>query len=299
VTTLEKGGLSNNCFMPNQESPVIRIEPAARVAFVNWAELWRYRDLLELLIKRDLTVRYRQTILGPLWLILQPLVLTIVFSGVFGAVGQFSTDGIPRPLFYLAGLVPWAYFSLVFGQVASSLHSNVHLFSKVYFPRLVIPLSVLVSGLLALGIQVVCLHLVRGFYLLSGWDTGSFSYLDALLWLPFALLLLMGFTFGAGLWMAVLTARYRDLVQVSPFFVQVLMYVTPLLYPLSALPERYRPIASLNPLTVVLEAHRLAVFGVGSLSVSSALIAAVATLVMLGSGLRAFSKMERTVVDSI
>jgi lipopolysaccharide transport system permease protein len=285
--------------MIKQDTPVTKIQPASKGAFVNWTELWKYRDLLELLIRRDFTVRYRQTILGPIWLILQPLVLTVVFSGVFGAVGQFSTDGLPRPLFYLAGLVPWAYFSLVFGQVASSLHSNVHLFSKVYFPRLVIPLSVLISGLLALVIQMICFHLVRGFYVFSGWQTGSFSFLNALVWFPFALLLLLGFTFGAGLWMAVLTARYRDLVQVSPFFVQVLMYVTPLLYPLSAMPEKYRVVASLNPLTVVLEAHRVAVFGVGSVTVSSAVIAASATVVMLFSGLRAFSRMERTVVDSI
>lgn len=285
--------------MSSIEQPIIRIEPPGRVGLVNWKELWKYRDLLELLIRRDLTVRYRQTILGPLWLLLQPLVLTVVFSGVFGAVGQFSTEGLPRPLFYLSGLVPWAYFSLVFGQVASSLHGNVQLFSKVYFPRLVIPLSVLVSGLMAYLIQSVCFQLVRGYYLVSNWSAGSSSVSSFLVWLPLALGLMLSFTFGAGLWMAVLTARYRDLVQVAPFLVQVLMYVTPLLYPLSSLPEKYQALAALNPLTVVIESHRIALLGVGSVSALSLGVAIAMTLVLLGTGLHAFSRMERTVVDTI
>lgn len=263
------------------------------------AEIWAYRDLLELLVRRDIAVRYRQTVLGPLWLIIQPIAMTLVFSGVFGAVGNFSTDGVPRPLFYLAGLVPWAYFSLVFGQVSGSLQQNVHLFSKVYFPRLIIPLSTLLSGLVALVIQLACFAIVRSYYAVASPVTVGWGGWSSLFWLPFAFILLTAFTFGLGLWMAVLTARYRDLVQVAPFLVQILMYVTPLLYPLSSVPEKYQLLTSLNPLTLILDAFRHAVFGIGAPETGPVLAGLGCTAVLLLSGLRAFAIVERDVVDSI
>jgi lipopolysaccharide transport system permease protein len=233
-----------------------------------------------------------------MWLVIQPLVMTGIFSGVFGAVGGFSTDGVPRPLFYLAGLVPWAYFSQVFGQVAGSLHGNVQLFSKVYFPRLVIPLSVVLSGLVGLLIQLACFLVVMVIYVAIAAEcpVGNWTSLFAL---PSALLLLMVLTLGAGLWMAVLTARYRDLAQVAPFIVQVLMYVTPLIYPLSSVPERYRLLASLNPLTVVLETFRSCSFGTSAPGIGPVLVAVVSSLVVLVSGFAAFSRVEKNIVDSI
>jgi lipopolysaccharide transport system permease protein len=277
----------------------IHILPSKKADVLNLAELWQYRDLLELLVKRDIAVKYRQTVLGPLWLVVQPLALTLVFSGVFGAVGNFPTDGVPPPLFYLAGLVPWAYFSLVFGQVAGSLHGNVHLFSKVYFPRLIIPLSSLASGLIALGIQFLCFALARLYYAAATPHEIPWGGAMTFLLLPFALLLVMAFTFAAGLWMAVLTARYRDLTQVAPFLIQILMYVTPLIYPLSSVPEKFKLLASLNPLTVVLEAFRQAAFGGAGLPAVPVIAAVASTAILLLSGLRAFSIVERNVVDSI
>lgn len=277
----------------------IRINSRSRASALDVVELWAYRDLLEMLVRRDTAVRYRQTVLGPLWLIIQPLAMTTVFSGVFGALGGFSTEGVPGPLFYLAGLVPWAYFSTVFAQVAASLQGNVHLFSKVYFPRLIIPLSTLLSGLVGLLIQLICFAGVRLFYAVKMPTAIPVGGWQSLLLLPLALLLLMVFTFGAGLWMAVLTARYRDLAQVAPFLVQILMYVTPLIYPLSSVPERFRLGASLNPLSVVLEAFRNVSFGAGSLAVGPCVVAVLVSLVLLLTGLRAFSIVERNVVDSI
>lgn len=283
----------------NNKAKETRISAAKNAHLLNLRELWDYRDLLELLVRRDVTVKYRQTILGPLWLVLQPLALTMVFSGVFSSVGGFSTDGVPPPLFYLAGLVPWAYFSQVFGQVASSLHSNVHLFSKVYFPRLVIPLSAALSGLVGLAIQLACFVSARGLYSSVTLSTITFGGYYTWLCLPIAFVLLVVFTFGAGLWMAVLTARYRDLMQVTPFLVQVLMYVTPLIFPLSSVPEQYKLLASLNPLAMVLEAFRSAVFGLEYVPVDYFIMPALITVTITASGLWAFSFTERNVVDSI
>ena len=266
---------------------------------INFAELWAYRDLFQLIVRRDTTIKYRQTILGPLWLIIQPLVLAVVFSGVFGAVGGLPTDGVPRPLFYLAGLVPWAYFSQVFAQVAGVLQANAHIFSKVYFPRLIIPLSTIASGLVALTIQLLCFIAIRFWYMFSTPEAVSFGGWSSFLALPFALLLLMAFSLGAGLWMSVLTAKYRDLTQLTPFLVQILMYATPLIFPLSSVPEKYRLLASLNPLAVVLESFRGAVFGSSSVTVGQYAAAFLVTAILLVSGLRVFGVVERNVIDSI
>lgn len=278
---------------------ITRISAQKRVEWVNISELWDYRDLFQLIVRRDTTVKYRQTILGPLWLVIQPLMLTLVFSGVFGAVGGLPTDGVPRPLFYLAGLVPWAYFSQVFAQVAGVLHANAHIFSKVYFPRLIIPLSAIASGLVALTIQLLCFSAVRLWYMVNAPETVAFGGWLSFLSLPLALLLLMAFSLGAGLWMSVLTAKYRDLTQLTPFLVQILMYATPLIFPLSSVPEKYRLLASLNPLTVVLESFRSAVFGSSNVTAGLYAVAIGVTAILLVSGLRAFGIVERNVIDSI
>ena len=278
---------------------ITRISAQKRVEWVNISELWDYRDLFQLIVRRDTTVKYRQTILGPLWLVIQPLMLTLVFSGVFGAVGGLPTDGVPRPLFYLAGLVPWAYFSQVFAQVAGVLHANAHIFSKVYFPRLIIPLSAIASGLVALTIQLLCFSAVRLWYMVNAPETVAFGGWLSFLSLPLALLLLMAFSLGAGLWMSVLTAKYRDLTQLTPFLVQILMYATPLIFPFSSVPEKYRLLASLNPLTVVLESFRSAVFGSSNVTAGLYAVAIGVTAILLVSGLRAFGIVERNVIDSI
>lgn len=267
--------------------------------YVDWKGLLHYRDLLFLLVRRDFLARYKQTILGPAWFILQPLMTTVMFTVIFGHLTKIPTDGVPPMLFYLCGLLAWSYFAQTLGAIASSLMANSNLFSKVYFPRLIVPLSIVFSNFFAFALQTATF---LGFYFYFKFFTPVGHLLDpntAVIWLPLLFIQTAAISLGVGLWIAALTVRYRDFQHLVPFAIQIWMYATPIIYPISSIPEKWRFVTLLNPMAAIVESYRYAFFGVGSLNFQYMAISAGITFFVLFSGLLFFNKVERTFVDMI
>lgn len=259
-------------------------------------ELWRYRDLVMLLVWRDFVSVYKQTILGPAWHLLQPLLATLTFTIIFGRVAGLSTDGAPPFLFYLAGNVIWTYFATSLTNTSKTFVMNAPLLGKVYFHRMVIPLSIVVSNLVAFGIQFALFVLLLAVYGLNGVAV----HLTAWAWLtPVFLLMLAGYGLGLGIIICALTTRYRDLANLVAFGVQLLMYATPVIYPVSTIPEGYRWIAQANPLTPIVEGFRLGFLGVGTVTPPQLLTSAAVMLLVLVVGVALFSRIERTFMDTV
>ena len=266
---------------------------------LDWQELSHYWDLLAILVRRDFISKYKQTILGPAWFLLQPLLTTGLFVVVFGKGIKLSTDGLPPVLFYLCALVPWGYFSQCLTSTSSSLISNVHILSKVYFPRLIIPLSIIVSNLMTLCIQLLMFSIFYIYFMLftsNGIPPRGF-WIAGLV--PLLLLQTAMLSLGLGLWVAALTVRYRDFQHLIGFVVQLWMYATPIIYPMTIIPERWRFLMILNPMAAVIEWFRYAFFGVGFANVSYLIISFLAAVFFLTSGLFLFSRAERTFIDTI
>ena len=264
---------------------------------INWRDLVEYRDLLWLLAKRDVTVVYKQTILGPLWFFIQPLITSLVFTVIFGKVAKISTDGIPHFVFYMSGTVIWTYFTGVLNNSGSSLVGSASLLSKVYFPRLVIPLAAVVSNLaffllnLAIYVAVYLYFVFNGVALHPTWW---------LLALPLLVLYTAMAGLGVGLWVAAVTTKYRDLRFALPFLLQMWMYATPIVYPASGVVDpRYRVILWANPISVAVESVRHMFTGTSTLTVQSFAIAIAMTLAILVSGLFVFNKVQRNFVDTV
>jgi len=272
------------------------IEPVTRWRLVDWRELIAYRDLIAMFVSRDFVVQYKQTILGPLWFILQPILSMVVFFVVFGRIAGIPTDGVPQPLFYLGGLMVWNYFSTILTQTSSVLISNAHLFSKVYFPRLVIPIAQVISGLGRVAIQGVLFV----FLYLAYWFLGMQSMIGwEVLLAPIVFLYVAVLGFGVGLLVSALTTRYRDLHIALSFLVQLWMYATPIVYPLSLVPERWRTIYALNPVVPPLELFKHVVFGTPLPSFSVFGDGIVVTLLLLFVGLVFFNRVERAFIDTV
>ena len=262
------------------------------------ASLWQYRDLLSLLVWRDFVSKYKQTILGPLWFIIQPLCMTLVFTVIFGKVAGLSTDGLPPVLFYLCGQLGWNYFAQNFSSNSATFIANAGLFGKVYFPRLVVPLAALVSNLFAFAIQVatfVCFYL----YFKYGRGAGGFGMDWHVILLPLLVLQTAVLSLGVGLVMSALTAKYRDLTHLSALLIQVWMYATPVIYPLSAFPVEWRSIAALNPMTPIVEAFRLLLLGVGTVEPLHIVCSIATTAAVTIAGLLLFGRIEKTFVDIV
>lgn len=273
------------------------IEPTHDFFKVKWVEIWNYRDLLYLLVRRDFISKYKQTVLGPAWFILQPLLTTIVFTVIFGKFAKIPLGQVPPILFYLCGLLAWDYFSQCLSGISGSLISNTNLFAKVYFPRLIIPLSLLLSNLMRFTLQlVVFLCFYAYFYFFT--PAALFIHPSfAMTLLPIAVLFSALISLGFGLLICSLTVRYRDLQYVVGFTIQLWMYGTPIIYPLSAVPEKWRWIVLMNPMTQILEFYRLVFFGKGDLSFFNVLISLAVTVLFLFAGLYQFNKSEKTFVD--
>ncbi|HZZ57729.1 MAG TPA: ABC transporter permease [Opitutaceae bacterium] len=285
--------------MNSSATPAIRetvIQPTRGLRLAPWGELYTYRDLLWVMVWRDIAARYKQTILGPLWFLLQPLLNTIVFTLIFGRVAHLSTSGLPGPLFYLCGQLLWGYFAATFNSTAMTLAINHQLFGKVYFPRLIVPLSGVISNLVALGIQ---LSLFVLFYL--GYKLGpaapTFGVTPWIVLLPLVIVQVGAFSLGVGLWLAALSARFRDLSMLTQFLIQLWMYATPVIYPLSAIPHRWLPWVALNPMAVPVEYSRAMLLGSPSPSAGLLAISLGMTLAVLVSGLALFDRAEKTFVD--
>jgi len=272
------------------------IKPVSGWFDIHLDELWRYRDLVKLFVRRDFVANYKQTILGPAWHIVQPLLTTIIFTIVFGKIARISTEGTPQFLFYMSGNILWAYFATVLQGTSNTFIGNAHLFGKVYFPRLVTPISILLSGLIAFSIQLVMYLVFLSWFVLKGADVHPNIWVLAL---PIVLLLLAALAMGCGIIISSLTTRYRDLMVLVGFGVQLWMYLSPIVYPVSSLPEEYRFWAMLNPVAPVLEFFRFAFLGVGTVEWGSiALSLATILFVMLG-GVVLFSRVERTFMDTV
>lgn len=276
-------------------TPQIVIEPSQGWLNLKLKAVWRYRELLAFLVWRDVKVRYKQTALGVAWVVVQPLISMLVYSGIFGALLNVPTGGIPYPLFVLSGLLPWQYFSGSLTKASNSLVDNSNLITKIYFPRLVIPLSAVFSGLVDFVISASLLGVLMVVY-----RTGPRA---GLFYLPGFLLLAMATALGFGLWLAALNVRYRDIKHLMPFIIQIWMYLTPVVYGAGLIPERYRWLLSLNPMTGVVDGFRWALVG-GELFASEQsgglfLISCAAALAVLASGAIYFRRTERSFADII
>ncbi len=276
----------------------IRICPSRGWWCLNLAEIWRYRDLTILLVRRDFVARYAQSVLGPAWFILQPLLTTLVFTIVFGQIAQIPTAGVPPVLFYLCNQLGWLYFSASFSAVSGTFTANQHLFSKVYFPRLVVPLASLAGNLIPLVIQVFSFSGFWIWFYLSA-ETPTFQLTGWLALAPLAFVQLALLALGFGLWMSALTAKYRDLAQLSGILIQLWMYASPVIMPLSSVPEKWRWLLEVNPVTMPIELLRLGLLGEGTVSAYAAMLSVSITLAVVLSGIALFSKVEKTFVDTV
>lgn len=281
---------------PPRELPVTLITPHR--GWFEWRlrQLWSYRDLIGLFVWRDFVSVYKQTILGPVWHIIRPLLTTLIFTIVFSRMAGLSTGGAPPFLFYMVGNVVWTYFAICLDNTAKTFVANASLLGKVYFHRLVIPVSLVFSNLISFGIQFAILLAVLVFYKL----TGTPLHLSVwMLTIPGLLAIMAGFALGGGIIVCAMTTRYRDLSYLVTFGVQLMMYVTPVIYPLSSVPARYQWLIRLNPLTPLLEAFRLALLGSGTVSFVELLGSAVAMVVVLVAGLMLFTRVEQTFLDTV
>jgi lipopolysaccharide transport system permease protein len=272
------------------------IHAGKRTFSLEWRELIQYRDLLFRLVKRDFLVSYQQTILGPFWIFLQPLLTTFVYYIVFSWVARIPTGGLPPVLFYLPGSIIWTFFSeSLTGTMYTFLH-NAQVFSKVYFPRLIVPLSVILSQFIRLSIQLLLFALVYGYYAFTHDNIKPSAWL---LLLPFILLLTAGFAMGAGLLVSVFMAKYRDLDNVLQFILRLFMFMTPVVYPAAMVPGKFQFLFWLNPLTPAIELFRAALLPGVEVPVKFLLLATVVVLVLLTLGLRMFKQRELKVMDII
>jgi len=272
------------------------IRPRSGWFDLHLGELWRYRDLIALFVWRDFVAVYKQTILGPLWYVIQPLVTTAVFAVIFGQVAKLPTDGLPPFLFYLSGMVAWKYFADCLNSTSNTFVGNANIFGKVYFPRLTVPVSVVISNLVAFAIQLLLFLSLLVYY----WATGSAvrSHLAVLL-LPVLVLQMAALGLGFGLLVSSLTTRYRDLTHLVGFGVQLWMYASPVVYPSSSLPDKWRWMLVLNPMSPVIEAFRFAFLGAGSIDLHSWLISLAITSGVLLVGILSFCKVEKSVMDTV
>ena len=259
-------------------------------------EVWRYRDLLLMFVKRDFVSFYKQTILGPIWFFLQPLFTTIIFTFIFGNLAGLSTDGLPQPLFYLAGITAWNYFSECITKTSTVFKDNANIFGKVYFPRLIMPLSIVTSNLVRFGVQMLLFIGMMIYYAATG---GQFHLTSAVLLFPLLIVLMATLGLGLGLIITAMTTKYRDLSFLVAFGVQLLMYMTTVIYPLSAAPERYRSWIELNPMTAIIETFRLGFLGQGTVTAWSLGYSVIAALAILATGVVIFNRTERTFVDTV
>jgi lipopolysaccharide transport system permease protein len=259
-------------------------------------EIWHYRDLLVIFIKRDITVTYKQTILGPLWFFIQPLLTTLMFMLVFGKIAGISTGGVPPILFYLGGLTVWNYFSESLRLTTDTFVKNAGLFGKIYFPRIISPVSVVASNIVKFGIQLFLFLAVFFYYYFSG--TGIQPNLTLLL-LPVYIFIIAILALGFGMIISAMTTKYRDLTFLIQFGVQLWMYATPVIYPISKIPEKYRGIIMANPVSYIVEAFKYGFTGSGMFSPGGLLYSFSFSIVLFFISLIVFNRVEKTFMDTV
>ena len=275
------------------------IKPKSSWFNLKLSELIRYKDLLFMFVRRDVVTIYKQTVLGPLWILIQPIFTTVMYVFVFGNVANLPTEGIPKPLFYLSGVILWGYFSEAFSKTSSTFSENAAIFGKVYFPRLIMPLSKVFSALIKFGIQFALFVGLLVYYLVT--EPENINPGVSMLLLPLLLVLMAGLGLGFGLIFSSLTTKYRDLKFLIQFGVQLLMYATPIIYPLSMMQEgsTTRFVLELNPISHIIEAFKYAFVGNGSLSAGGLAYSGIFTLVILIMGIVIFNRTEKTFMDTV
>ncbi len=275
----------------------VEIRPGSSWLDLSLRDIWTYRDLVWLFVRRDIVAQYKQTVLGPVWLVLQPLLTTAVFTIFFGNIAGLSTDGLPKLLFYFSGQIVWGYFAAVLNVTSDTFISNANIFGKVYFPRLAVPISVLFSQLFQFGLRIFIFLGFLAFFVLRG---APVRLTSVLLVLPLALLIMMALSLGLGILFSAMTAKYRDLRFLLTFGVQLLMFTTTAVYPLSAMTSaKYRLLVLANPMTSVIECFRRAFMGGGDFQPAYLAYSAVFALVVLAIGVVSFTRIERNFMDSV
>ena len=274
------------------------IRPKDSLLSVDFKEIWRYRDLMMLFVKRNIITQYKQTVLGPLWFLIQPLMTTVMYMVVFGGIAKISTDGLPQPLFYLAGISFWQYFADCLNKTSNTFVSNAGIFGKVYFPRLVTPLSDVISNLVRFGIQFGLFLAVYAYYVIFT-DATIQPNLYALLF-PVLVAMLAGLALGFGILFSSMTTKYRDLQLLLGFFVSLWMYATPVIYPLSTITnEKILFVMKLNPLTGIVEFFKYGFLGVGQHDWWMLGYSFVFMTILLGIGIVVFNKVQRSFMDTV
>lgn len=272
------------------------IQPKKHLLDINLKEIWQYRDLVMLFVRRDFVAKYKQTILGPLWFIIQPILTTLMFTLVFGNLAGIPTDGLPPMLFYMAGTVAWTYFSTCLTSTSTTFITNANIFGKVYFPRLTAPISIVISTLIQFAIQFALLLAFMLFYYLKG---TVFHVNWYVLLIPYLIIIMALMGLGFGIIISSMTTKYRDLTNLVAFGVQLWMYATPIIYPLSKIPEKYKIYIMLNPVTPIVETFRYALLGSGTVSQGQLVYCSVFTIVILSLGVIMFNRVEKSFMDVV
>jgi lipopolysaccharide transport system permease protein len=275
----------------------LEIKPQDSVFNLHLKDVWNYRDLLWLLVRRDFVSFYKQTIFGPLWFFIQPIFTTIIFTVIFSRMAGISTNGAPAPLFYMAGNVAWSYFSDGLNKTSTVFRDNVNIFGKVYFPRLIMPISIIFSNLVKFGVQFTLFIIMMAYYLIQGNENIHPNWYVLLF--PVVLLLMAILSLGMGLIITALTTKYRDLVFLVTFGVQLLMYATPVIYPLSAASAKYRTLIVSNPLSGLIETFRYGFIGTGNFYPGAFAYSVVASILIFLVGLIVFNRVEKNFVDTV
>ncbi len=272
------------------------IKPKNRLFDLKLKQVWKYRDLLWLLVRRDFIAFYKQTVLGPLWFLIQPIFVVGVYVFLFGTVARISTGEIPMPLFYLSGILTWTYFSETLLKTSSVFRDNIQIFSKVYFPRLIMPLSILLSNLLRFFAQLLLFSMLLIFYKLKGFNITIGFHIFIF---PFALILLAMLALGFGLIVSAFTTKYRDFAMLVTFSISILMYACPVVYPIEALPQTAQKIINLNPLTQIIQLVRFSFFNTVAIDWIYVLFTVLISILVFLSGLIIFNRVEKNFIDTI
>lgn len=289
---------SANPSIPDEEWTTV-IKPKERLLQIDLKELWDYRDLCMLFVRRNITTQYKQTVLGPLWYIIQPMITVVMYMVVFGGIAKIPTDGLPQPLFYLSGICLWQYFNDCLNKTSSTFVANASIFGKVYFPRMVVPVSSVLSNLLRFGIQFALFLAVYAVYQLWIIPGQIHTNWYALL-LPVLVLMLAGLSLGFGVLFSSLTTKYRDMQLLLDFFIRLWMYATPIIYPLSTITnDKLRFVMSLNPLTGIVEAFKYGFLGEGQFSWGALAYSFAFMVVLLAVGIIIFNRVQRTFMDTV
>ena len=276
----------------------IIITPKRGLFDLQLADLWNYRDLLLLFVKRDFKTFYKQTILGPLWFFIQPLITTLVFTVIFNRVAKIPTDEIPPNLFYMSGIIAWNYFSSCLMLTSSTFTSNAAIFGKVYFPRIIVPLSNVISALAKFMVQLIMFLGFYFYYIATGNDQIAPKF-ETLIFIPLMILQMALLGQGLGMIISSMTTKYRDLSYLVSFGTQLLMYASPIVYPLSIVPEKYKILIIANPMTPVIEGFRQAFIGEGSFQISMFLVSLSITIATFFVGIVIFNKVEKSFIDTV